>query len=344
MRVNLILDMANNLKGSGIYSSAIRTFQALQQEGIDIELNGRRKITDYDIIHFQTALPGSFLKAKKLANLKNRRPKIVMHAHTTVEDFQGSFIIASKRITHPYLTRFYNFADSLVAVSEYNKSLLIKYGFHPEKISVISNGIDLSKIQKNEAEGAKFRRNLGLSDTTLLVFAVGGVLYRKGPDLFVRTAKLLQGKDFYFIWAGRLFPMASLAYRKSMVWSFNQALQMPHVRFTGYLPSIKGLYNAGDVFFLPTREENQGIVVLEAINYDKSLLLSEIPVFDWLKHGYASMKGVTPADFAECLQVLHDNPNLRKNLTEQAKALLPQHSLAVSAKLIVKLYTRLLES
>ncbi|MFX1251604.1 MAG: glycosyltransferase family 4 protein [Promethearchaeota archaeon] len=343
MRVNLILDMADSLKGSGIYSSATRTFRALQQEGIDIELNGKRKITDYDIVHFQTALPASFFRAKKIANMGSKRPKIVMHAHTTIEDFEGSFIIVSK-ITRPYLPRFYNFADSLIAVSEYNKGLLVKYGLAPQKISVISNGIDLTKIKKDQLAGTRFRRSLGLSDTTLLVFAVGGVLYRKGPDDFVRTAKLLQGKDFYFIWAGRLFPMAAMAYNKSLKWSFKQALRMPNVRFTGFLPSITELYNAGNVFFLPTREENQGIVVLEAMAYDKPLLVRDISVFDWLEHGSGSMKGTTPSEFAECLQELYNSPNLRKKLVDHANKLLPQHSLDSSARLIAELYTRLLEN
>ena len=139
MKVNFILDMEKSLVGSGVYNSAIRLVEQLQSFGIDVDINGK-KSNSYDIFHFQTALPQSLLKAKILAKKTNRKYKILMTGHTTIEDFRNSFLF-SNRIDFaliPYLTKYYSYADHLIAVSEYNRQILQRYGFNSNSITVIS--------------------------------------------------------------------------------------------------------------------------------------------------------------------------------------------------------------
>jgi hypothetical protein len=74
--------MERSLIGSGVYSSATRLANQLKKFGILTDINGRNDF--YDIYHFHTALPQSFLKAKLLFKQPKRKYQIVMTGHTTI--------------------------------------------------------------------------------------------------------------------------------------------------------------------------------------------------------------------------------------------------------------------
>ncbi|MFX0095071.1 MAG: glycosyltransferase family 4 protein [Candidatus Hodarchaeota archaeon] len=332
--------MINSIKGSGLYSSGMRLAEALYRAGIDVSIN---KPEEAEIIHFHTSFVQSFQKARNLAKIpRSKRPAIIISTHTTLEDMKGSFLINAKAQTfwRWYLTRFYSYADKLVAVSPYNKGLIAKYGLPADKISVISNGVNYSHIQANNAESQQLRTALSLSEKDFLVFAVGGVIHRKGVDIFREVAEKLP--DVTFIWVGKLYDIAFLAYPFLIKRVLAAAKKMTNLRFLGYLPSASYAYNGGDVFFLPTREENQGIVVLEAIAYEKPLVLNDIPVFDWLSHENNCMKGRDTVDFCEAIERLRKDASLRDRLTLKARNQLQQHSIERSANKLITLYEKLL--
>ncbi|MFX1252672.1 MAG: glycosyltransferase family 4 protein [Promethearchaeota archaeon] len=340
LQVNFVLDLIDSLRGSGLYSSGMRLAEALHRKGIDISVNNPREA---DIIHFHTSFIPSFQKARQLAKIpRSKRPAVVIHTHTTLEDMVGSFLINVK--AQPfwkwYLTRFYSCADKLVAVSPYNKALLLSYGLSAEKIRVISNGVDFSHIQMNLVERHRLRTALSLSDEDFLVFAVGGVIHRKGVDTFVEVAKKMP--HISFIWVGKLYNVGALAFPLVIRRAFASARKLPNIRFLGYLPRASYGYNGGDAFFLPTRNENQGIVVLEAIAYNKPLILRDIPVFRWLSHEKTCMKGQDVDDFCEAIEKLRKDSSLRERLKEGAQKELQRHSIERSAQQLIKLYEELL--
>jgi len=117
------------MQGSGIYSSAKRLADTMvREEGLSVDINGKGA---YDIYHFHTALPPSYLKARSIRKRrKGKKPVIFMHGHSTVEDFVNSFTFSDylPPVLYPYLTRYYSLADQLIAVSDHNCSLLRKYG------------------------------------------------------------------------------------------------------------------------------------------------------------------------------------------------------------------------
>jgi len=164
--------MEKSLEGSGVYSSAVRLAGELNNLGIKTVINGKNP--PYDIYHFHTALPQSFLKARLLSQKKNRNYQIVMTGHTTVEDFRDSFLFSNRvdQVLIPYLTKYYSFADYLVAVSDYNRKILLQYGNQPSQVRVISNGIDLTKERKNPILRKKAREYLNLTEDQLLVINV----------------------------------------------------------------------------------------------------------------------------------------------------------------------------
>lgn len=340
MRVSFVLDMEKSLIGSGVYSSAIRIAEKLKNSGVRVEING--KSHPYDIYHFQTSLPQSFLKARLLSKRKRRKFKVLMTGHTTVEDFRNSFLF-SNRINFaliPYLTRFYSFADYLIAVSDYNREILLRYGYNPENISIISNGIDLSKDRKNSVLRKVTRRYLGLDDNKLLVITVGLCIYRKAPDVFTNIA--LKTPEHQFLWIGKYLALGTIAHSPFLRNTFQAARESSNMKFTGYVSrkTIEALWNAADVFLYVSREENQGIALLESLAYGKIPIVRNHRVFSWLTAEKDCLKGENVEEFSQQIHRLSNDPNLVKKLESNGKSTLKTHDIDISIKKLANLYSQ----
>lgn len=341
LKVNFILDMEKSLIGSGVYSSATRLAEKLKEYGIKTDVNGNTP--PYDIYHFQTSLPQSFWKAKLLSKRKNRKYQIVITGHTTIEDFRNSFLF-SNRIDFaliPYLTKFYSYADYLIAVSDYNRDILLRYGYDPSQIQVISNGIDLTKNRKNPALRAKARTTLGISDEQLLVITVGWCIYRKAPDIFTEVA--LSVPEHIFLWIGKYVALGTIAHSSLLRDKFQSARKATNLRFTGYVSrlTLEALWNAADVFLYVSREENQGIALLESLAYGKVPVVRDHPVFNWLTTEKNCLKGETVKDFSKQIRRLASDRNLMEILQSNGESVLKNHDINKSVKKLARLYSEI---
>ena len=341
MKVNFILDMEKNLIGSGVYSSAKRLAKQLKEYGIVTDINGHNG--SYDIYHFHTALPQSFLKAKLMNKQKNRRFRIVMTGHTTIEDYRDSFLFSNRMnlALIPYLTKYYSYADHLIAVSNYNRDILLRYGYDPKQIHVISNGIDLTKNRENLSLGRIARKKLGIKENQLLIITVGICIYRKAPDVFTEVA--MCAPKHKFMWIGRCLPLGTIAHSSVLRNSFQSARNETNMQFTGYVSrrTIEALWNAADVFLYVSREENQGIALLESIAYGKIPIVRDHPVFDWLTHDKDCLKGKTIEEFSQNIKKLDENRPLMKKLQKNAKVTLKAHDINKSVKELADLYSQI---
>ena len=145
-----------------------------------------------------------------------------------------------------------------------------------------------------------------------MVLSVGLFFERKGLLDFIEIAKHFP--DVKFIWFGHT-PMYSIP--KKM----REAVEENHpsnVIFPGYVkgPIIEGAFTSADVFFFPSLEETEGIVVLEALAGRRKVLLRDIPVYDpWLVDGVHCYKGKTNEEFIDIIgKLLNDElPDTSEN-------------------------------
>ena len=122
------------------------------------------------------------------------------------------------------------------------------------------NGIDVDIYTYDQTKVQAFRDYFQLRDDQKVVMSVGWLFERKGFDTFCAVAERLP--DYTFIWFGdKNLSMPSGNIRK---WIENKP---ENVILPGYISGdiILGAYMSSDVFFFPSREETEGIVVLEGI-------------------------------------------------------------------------------
>jgi glycosyltransferase involved in cell wall biosynthesis len=151
--------------------------------------------------------------------------------------------------------------DLIVAVSQYSKDKMLRYyNLEASKIRVVPNGVDIEKYQPKPASEEQKRR-FGLGTEPCVLF-VGSLIPRKGLPYLVEAAKTVVKEQpnvkFVLVGDGPQKPQLTVAIQTA-------GLQ-GNFMFLGKLPedTLVGIYGCADVFVLPSVQEGQGIVLLEA--------------------------------------------------------------------------------
>ena len=288
----------------------------------------------YDIVHINTIFPSDYRMAKRA---KRQGKKVVYHAHSTEEDFRNSFIGSNviSPLFRKWITKCYKTGDLILTPTEYSKSLLKGYGIDNE-IEAISNGVDTNLFQKNEAARILFRRKYGFGAEEKLIMSVGLYFERKGILDFVSLAE--QMPEYQFLWFGYT-PDSQIP--KKVREAVHKKL--PNLHFMGYLPKeeLQMAYSSCDLFFFPSYEETEGIVVLEALASSQQVLLRDIPVYDpWLLHGVNCYKGKTVADFVDLTEKIVEGKV--DNLTENGRFTAESRSIECIGEKLREVYEKVL--
>lgn len=311
MKVLLYFENENALKKSGVGRALKHQKMALEKNGIEYTTN----IHDtYDIIHINTVFANSYRLLKKA--IKNNIP-VVVHGHSTKEDFLNSFLCSN--IIAPWfnnrLMKMYTNASTIVTPTPYSKGLIENYPGVNAKVVAISNGIDLETYavshQTNDEDFADFKKKFDIKDNQKFVICIGLCFVRKGLVDFCKVAESMP--DIKFIWFGQKYKIiSSFAVKKAI------RKRPKNVVFPGYVDFkyIKSAMAHASLFFFPSYEENEGIVVLESLASKLPILVRDIPVFsDWLTDGVNCYKAHSNEEFKEKIETIinSDNTNIVEN-------------------------------
>jgi len=163
-------------------------------------------------------------------------------------------------------------ADVVIAVSEMTKNIIVqKYGISPQKVRVVYNGID-EATAPHSGEKLPRLRILKKSGYKLVLF-LGRVTLQKGPDYFLRAAKRVLERNPQV-----LFILSGSGDMDAQVMHLAAELGLGgHVFFTGFLHGAERheVYEAADLFVMPSVSEPFGIAALEAMRVGTPVLLSK---------------------------------------------------------------------
>lgn len=241
----------------------------------------RNPLGRFDVAHLNTPFPDTPLLAM-LAHAR-RRP-VMMWAHSTEEDFRDSFTGANTiaPLFRRWIASIYRRGDAVITPTAYARSLIIRprYGIR-RNIHVLSNGVDTEVFRPDRTARAALRERLGLDADAPVVMSVGLQMVRKGILDWVEAARALP--HVTFVWFGRTDPRMITADVAAAI-----ASAPPNCLFPGYVePSVLRVAYAGaDAFCFLTKEETEGIVLLEALACGAPAIVRDIPIYrDWLPDG-----------------------------------------------------------
>ena len=218
-------------------------------------VRGRR----YDLVHahdWMTFPAGAEIAARAKAPL-------ITHVHSL--EFDRAAAGADRDIVaveHQGLES----ATRVVAVSYYTRGLIHKvHGTDLDKISVVHNGVYARETvqaytREQDAKGP-------------IVLFLGRVTFQKGPEYFVEAAArvLEQVPDATFVMAGSGDMLPRM---KAMVEDLGIEKSF---RFPGFVrgPELERTFSTADVYVMPSVSEPFGIAPLEAMSYDRPVVVSK---------------------------------------------------------------------
>ena len=212
-------------------------------------------------------------------------------------------------------------ADRTITVSEHMARLAPQLGFAPaDRIRVVRYGIDQAAWARTGDAPARARAAFGLRDTDVVVACTSRLVPGKGQDTLIRAFEISRrsNADMHLLVAGtgpeedRLHHLA------------HEVLPPGSYRFTGFVPDVRHVVWASDIFVLPTHAdlgEGFGIAALEAAAGHVAIVASDhAPLRELIGHATTGVI-VPPGDtdeLAKALTALASDRGLRTRLADAA--------------------------
>lgn len=220
-------------------------------------------------------------------------------------------------------------ANAVIAVSEPSRQWLIqRHAGLTDKVTTITNGIDVELLQKVRAASDQHRQNVrqefGIPESSAVILYAASFRPVKRWDVFVDVAERLCQTDshVHFIGGGE-GPM-----HHDMLTRVNQAGLGSRVHLPGSRNDVPRLMASADIFLMPTDMESDGIVAKEAMAMGMPIVASDIPMLsDKIQHGESGflMPGGDVPGIVDVCQRLLANPVLRASCGKAALSFALQH-------------------
>ena len=204
-------------------------------------------------------------------------------------------------------------ATLIVTITKYSKAKIKQfYNVDPEKIRIVPNGVDTQRFTPNGDCGT-IRRRIGAGNRPIVLF-VGSLIPRKGVGFLVEAAKRVvkEHKETLFLIVGG-GPL-----RNKLEADVETAGLTRNFTFVCGVSEedLPPVYRCADVFALPSIQEGQGIVLLEAQSCGKPVVAFNVTgVRETVKNGQTGLL-INPSsdNLAEAISRLLSDPSLREKL------------------------------
>ncbi len=285
-----------------------------------------------DIIHIHTPCPLG--RAASRYARENEIPLVVTyHTHfpTYMKYYKVEFI---EGVIWKYLHTLYDHAAAIIVPSKATIAELAEKGF--ENLCHIPHGVDTARFSPSN-RNQKWRESVGGEDKVIVTF-VGRLVWEKNLRAVAEAAKLMttkQNVQFVVVGDG---PARS---------DFEKLL--PKAHFTGFLKDeeLAMAYASSDVFFFPSVTETFGNVTIEAMASGlPAVCANRGGAFDIVQHGENGflVEGSNAKEFANCLDRLVLDSDLRKSMSEKAYEASKKYQWCATAQKYEDLYRNILNT
>ena len=217
----------------------------------------------------------------------------------------------------------------IVCVSNENKEQLINLGFSQGKITVIPNAVNYEMFKPMEKDCCKAK--LGIDSDKFTVGFIGHFIHRKGPNRIIEAIEKLNDKNIQLVCVG----------------SKGELTENDFTTILSPVPNdqLPEIYNAFDVFVLPTLHEGSCNVIEEAKACCLPLISSKgTSVEEQVIHNKTGLL-INPLDIEEIAKSINRMKNdldFRMSLIENLKDKIGENSLGNRAKKIKNLFLKVL--
>lgn len=198
-------------------------------------------------------------------------------------------------------------AKKVIAVSEFSKLDLMRYGIPQHNIVVIHLGVDFSRFNPG-VDGTSFRTTLGIGDKKLLLY-VGGFNKNKNLVLLLKVMKQLKemGERAFLLMVGKQDE------DEKRLSNLAKELKVSDVVRTAQLSDdiLPNAYAACDLFVYSSKKEGFGLPILEAVACGRRFVSTPVGIAPKLaKMGFGRISSYSTMDFlSKVIEELNERPH-----------------------------------
>lgn len=328
MKICHYAEFKSSIKG-GIRTSIENQRKALEENDVNFT---ESPLEEFDLLHLNTVGPLSFMI---LILAKLRGSPVVIHAHVTARNFRDTLRFSNiiSPVVGLYLKFIYSKADILITPSKETREYLKSRGLKTE-IKSVSNGVDVERLQEFQKIGEKSE----FKDDEFTVVNLSLVFERKGLSDFIEVAR--KTPDINYIWFGS--KPSGLACPTNVKQTIESSPD--NVCFPGYIDDVREAFGVADVFFLPTQNETQGMVFLEAAYCGIPILTRDIEVLEGILEDESNcLKADSNEEFKKKLIQLQNDQELRERLSNNAEKMAEKHTLEKIGDKLENIYSKVKE-
>ncbi|MCR5078858.1 MAG: glycosyltransferase family 4 protein [Bacilli bacterium] len=318
-----MLSSATSVDGQGVGSAYLEQVALVKEQKdlyrVYINKEKAPKGEKNDIVHVHTVNPGWRRRmGKKTVN--------VIYVHFIPTTLDGSVKLPKPifAIFKKYVVSTYRKADEIVVVNPTFIKPLVELGCKEENITFIPNYVSKEEFHLlAEKDRLALREKYNIPKDRFVVLGCGQVQTRKGVLDYVECAKRLP--DIEFVWAGGFsFGAITDGYAE-----LKKTMENPpsNVHFLGIVPrkEMNGIFNMGDMLFMPSLSELMPMSILEAANSNKPVLLRDLDIYpDIFFDDYAKASDVD--GFVKQIEALAKDRDFYKTYSEKAMHLSEYYS------------------
>ncbi len=216
-------------------------------------------------------------------------------------------------------------------------------------IAVVHNPIDLDRFEPERIDRAGARSRLNLAPERIVLIVLAQITPWKGQDTAIHVAHLLRqrGHDVELLIAGSIKFRRPLtrhdndAYLQELQASVRSLGLQDAVTFTGESHEAPRLLRAADYVLVPSWAEPWGRVVAEAMAMQTPVIATNVggptELIDHARNGLLAPPG-QPTAWADAIEHLIDNPDLRRQITTSAQETARRFSRDIHVRNILETY------
>ncbi len=168
------------------------------------------------------------------------------------------------------------FSDTTIAVSATVHDRMAKWGVRPRRMTVIPNGVDLSRVAFDRADRDRIRAEFGLGEREYVIGVLGRLDPNKQFDMVIEAAAPLLDPSTRLLIVGNGDERAHLEQVAARCGVAGRVV------FAGERHDVAAMLSAIDLFVASSKQETFGLSVLEALANGAPVLYTTCPALDGL--------------------------------------------------------------
>lgn len=204
----------------------------------------------------------------------------------------------------------------------------------PGQAFIVPNGLN-TKVWQPDLEGATaWRKAQKLNQDDFVILNVGRLHHKKGLDLLPAALALLKGLNWQLIFVGG----DDDGTKTKLIRQFEKFQLLNQVRFLDACEpkQLPAIYSAANLFVLPSRHENFGNVVTEALACSCPVLISDkVGLHDEVaEFGLGWVRSRVPEDWTNTIHELMQTPSKLKAVKSTARCIESVFSIKTTSQKI----------